>query len=165
MSVNSAKQGGCLCGEVRFEVHGRPMIVHACHCTRCQQRSGSAVAINLWIEEDRVQLLSGELERHGELVDENGNASESWRCAKCGFGLWTIYHSAPRGSLFVRAGCLDDPSEFPPDVHIFTRSKQPWITIPDDVPSFEQYYNFKETWSDESQQRFRDLKNEVQNAT
>lgn len=60
--------------------------------------------------------------------------------------------------MFLRAGTLDDPSEFPPDVHIFTRSRQPWVRIPDDVPSFEAYYDFRETWSTESQQRYKNLK-------
>ena len=158
MTTASTHEGGCLCGDVRFEISGPPMIVHACHCTRCQRRSGSVVGVNLWIEESRVRVLSGEIAMHGKHADENGQTSEGWRCAKCGFGLWTIYHSAPKGSLFSRVGALDEPSTFPPDVHICTRSKQPWVTIPDDVPSFETYYDFKETWSADSRQRFKELK-------
>ncbi len=164
MKTDTIHEGGCLCGEVRIEIHGAPMIVHACHCTRCQQRTGSPLAVNLWIETERVIVLSGKPTQHGEVIDEYGNASESWSCGSCGYGLWTVYHAAPRGSLFVRAGLLDDPSVFPPDVHIFTRSKQPWITIPDDVPAFETYYDFRKTWSEASQQRYRALKTEEKNA-
>jgi len=149
--------GGCLCGAVRFEIQGKPMFVHACHCTRCQQRSGSAFAVNLWIEESKVKMLSGELTNQGVLVDENGQSSESWSCASCGFGLFTCFHGAPAGSRFVRAGTLDEPAAFPPDVHIYTRSKQPWVTIPDDVPSFEGFYDLKETWPADSRQRLRDM--------
>lgn len=158
MTAEGTQQGGCLCGDTRFEVQGSPMIVHACHCTRCQRRCGSAFAVNLWIEKSHVEVLSGTPEKHGELVSDKGLKSESWSCAKCGFGLWTVYHAAGIGSLFVRAGTLDDPSAFPPDVHIFTSSKQPWVQIPDDVPSFENYYDFREVWSVESMQRFKALK-------
>lgn len=156
--ADSTHPGGCLCGAVRFEVTGPPMIVHACHCTRCQQRTGSPLAVNLWIEADRVKVLADEPVKQGESADENGNTSSNWGCATCGYAVWTEFHAAPRGSLFVRAGTLDDPSAFPPDVHIFVRSKQPWITVPEDVPAFETYYDFRKTWSAESQQRFRDLK-------
>jgi len=134
------------------------MIVHACHCTRCQQRTGSPLAVNLWIERNRVKLLDGEPVKQGESVDETGNTSSSWGCAKCGTCVWTVYHAAVPGAVFLRAGLLDDPSAFSPDVHIFTRSKHPWVRIPDDVPSFETYYDFKTVWSDASKQRFRALK-------
>lgn len=163
--MDNTEQGGCLCGAVRFEVSGPPMIVHACHCTRCQKRTGSPLAVNLWIEESRVNLLAGEPTKQGECTDERGNRSATWGCPDCGYAVWTVYHTAPRGSLFVRAGSLDDPSAFMPDVHIFTRSKLPWISIPEDVPAFETYYDFKETWPLESQQRFRNLKAKGSDAT
>ena len=153
-----SSQGGCLCGDTRFEILGPPMIVHACHCTHCQRRSGVPFVVNLWIEDSLVNVLSGTPVKHGEVVSEQGQSSEGWACQKCGFGLWTVYHAARKGSIFLRAGTLDDPSEFPPDVHIFTRSKQPWVQIPDDVPSFEAFYDFRETWSTESQQRYKNLK-------
>lgn len=161
----AAEQGGCLCGAIRFAITGPPMIVHACHCTRCQQRTGSALAVNLWIEASRVDLLAGEPTLLGESTDESGRVSSNWGCPSCGYPVWTVYHSAPPGSLFVRAGSLDNPSAFPPDVHIFTRSKQPWLSIPAGVPSYETYYNFKDVWSQDSQQRFRKLKAEGGNAT
>jgi len=141
------------------------MVVHACHCTRCQKRTGSPLAVNLWIEDSRVKLLAGEPTKQGESTDERGNRSSSWGCPSCGYALWTVYHAAPPGSLFVRAGSLDDPSAFQPDVHIFTRSKLPWISVPEDVPSFETYYDFKEIWPPESQQRFRKLKAKGDDAT
>ena len=156
--TESRQEGACLCGETRFEVIGSPMIVHACHCTRCQRRFGTAFAVNLWIEESRVKVLSGEAVKHGDVTSEDGQTSEGWGCASCGFGLWNVIHAAPKGSLFLRAGNLDDPSAFPPDVHIFTRSKQPWFEIPDNVPSYEAFYDFRDVWSVESMQRFKALR-------
>jgi hypothetical protein len=160
----AANQGGCLCGAVRFAITGPPMIVHACYCTRCQQRSGGPLAVNLWIEANRVALLAGEPANLGDNTDERCTESSNWGCPSCGYAVWTIYHSAPPGSLFVRAGSLDDPSAFPPDVHIFTRSRQPWLSTTDDKPSFEAYYDFREVWPQDSQQRFRNLKAEGRNA-
>lgn len=149
--------GGCSCHAVRYELHGKPMIVHACHCTHCQRRTGSAFAVNLWIEHDKVVLRSGELVTQVAPGGESGQPHESWRCADCGTCVWSYFHRSPPGSRFVPAGTLDDPSAFAPDVHIFTRSKQSWVTIPDDVPSFEANYDFAETWSAESLGRLREM--------
>ena len=150
---NSTQAGGCSCGAVRYELHGEPMIVHACHCTDCQRRCGSAFAVNLWIESDNVVLQTGELLQQEGPGGESGEPFDSWSCSECGTALWDYFHKSPQGSLFVRAGTLDDPSAFAPDVHIYTRSKQPWVRIPDDVPTFEGFYDFKETWSADSLKR------------
>ncbi len=154
---DSIQAGGCSCGSVRYEIHGEPMIVHACHCTRCQRRSGSAFAINLWIEQDKVVLQSGELLQHQTPGGESRELHDSWSCSECGTTVWSYFHKSPQGSRFVRAGTLDDPSSFAPDVHIFTRSKQPWVTIPDDVPSFEAFYDLRETWSEDSLRRLGEM--------
>ncbi len=154
---DSVEAGGCSCGSVRYEIHGEPMIVHACHCTNCQCRSGSAFAVSLWIERDSVVLQSGELIERPAPAGESGKSYDSWSCSDCGTAVWGYFHKSPPGSLFVRAGTLDDPSAFAPDVHIFTRSKQPWVTIPDDVPSFDAFYDLRETWSVDSLKRLGEI--------
>jgi len=154
---DSIQEGGCMCGAVRYEIHGEPMIVHACHCTNCQRRSGSAFGINLWIECDKVVLQSGELRQQETPGGESGKPYDSWSCSDCGTALWGYFHRSPQGSRFVCAGTLDDPSAFAPDVHIYTRSKQPWVTIPDGVPSFEAFYDLRETWSADSLRRFDEM--------
>ena len=55
--------------------------------------------------------------------------------------------------LFVRGGSLDDPASVAPDVHIFTRSKLPWVTLPDGVPAVDVYYDSKRLWPAESLER------------
>jgi len=154
---DSVQAGGCSCGAVRYEIRGKPMIVHACHCTDCQRRSGSAFAINLWIEQEKVVLQSGELLQREAPGGESGKPYDSWGCSDCGTALWGYFHKSPQGSRFVRAGTLDDPSAFAPDVHIFTRSKLPWVTIPDGVPSFEAFYDLRETWSADSLRRLGEM--------
>lgn len=63
--------------------------------------------------------------------------------------MWSNYGGRNK-VRFVRVGTLDEPSALPPDVHIFTRSKQPWISLPEDVPAFEIYYDTKTLWPSES---------------
>ena len=154
---NSVQAGGCICGAVRYEIHGEPMIVHACHCTNCQRRSGSAFAVSIWIENSNLVLQSGEMRVQNAAGGESGKPHDSWSCADCGTTVWGYFHKSPEGSRFVRAGTLDDPSAFAPDVHIFTRSKQPWVTIPDGVPSFEAFYDLRETWSADSLRRLGEM--------
>ena len=143
--------GGCSCGAVRYRLTSEPIFVHCCHCLNCQRQTGSAFVINLLIETDRVELLSGEPQRV-DLPRERGK-QKVWRCPTCRIALYSQYTS-PR-IRFVRGGTLDRPSSVSPDVHIFTRSKLPWIRLPEGVPAFEIYYDSAELWSEESLARRR----------
>lgn len=152
-------EGGCACGAVRYRVTSKPMIVHACHCLNCQRQTGSAHAINALIETDRVILLSGEIEER--LVDTpSGRGQRIARCASCKVALWSNYLLNNLGEhlRFLRVGTLDDPSLTPPDVHIFTASRLPWYILPDETPSVEAYYDLTATWSQDSLQRLKALR-------
>jgi hypothetical protein len=146
-------EGGCCCGAARYALTSTPMIVHACHCTDCQRITGSAFITNIWIEREFVQHTTGEL-RSFKLAAPSGNPHEVFFCAQCATYLWSKYHAAPGDTLLVRAGTLDKPAAVKPDVHIFTRSKLPWLTLPGDVPSFDGFYDFKNVWRPESLARF-----------
>ena len=140
-------EGGCACGEVRYRLTSEPMFVHCCHCLYCQRQTGSAFVINALIESDRVELLAGE----PVVVDaprDDGSAQRIFRCPTCQVALYSEY-GRPQVK-FVRAGTLDQPASVSPDVHIFTRSKLPWITIPESVPAVEVYYDRHELWPPES---------------
>jgi len=150
-----SREGGCACGEVRYRLTSDPLFVHCCHCLNCQRQTGSAFVINILIEADRVELLDGEpvviaVSRSG------GKKQKIWRCPSCQTALFSQYTS-PR-VRFVRAGTLDDPSAVSPDVHIFTRSKVPWVTLPESVPAFDVYYDTKKLWPAESLERLEELK-------
>jgi hypothetical protein len=144
-------EGGCACGSVRYALESAPMFVHCCHCRDCQRQTGSAFAINALIETDRIELLSGGPEPVAVPTD-SGRPHEIYRCPSCHTALWSDYGGRP-GLRFLRVGTLDDPTAFQPDVHIFTRSKLPWVTLPATVPSFEVYYDMKALWPAESLQR------------
>lgn len=146
-------EGGCACGAVRYRLEGDPLIVHCCHCLDCQRQTGSAFVLNALIESDRVTLLSGE-PQPVTVPTDSGRPHDIYRCPNCQTALWSDY--GRRGWLwFVRAGTLDEPSALSPGVHIYTRSKLPWLTLPDDVAQFEEYYGHKVVWNEESLARAR----------
>jgi len=128
------------------------MFVHCCHCLNCQRQTGSAFVINLLIEADRVELLSGEPEPV-DVPRDDGSAQRIHRCPVCQVAVYSEY-GRPE-VRFVRGGTLDEPSSVAPDVHIFTRSKLPWVRLPEDVPAVEVYYDSKALWPAESLERLR----------
>ena len=145
-------KGGCACGVVRYRLTSEPMFVHCCHCLNCQRQTGSAFVINLLIEADRVELLSGEPEPV-DVPRDDGSTQRIHRCPDCQVAVYSEY-GRPE-VRFVRGGTLDEPSSVAPDVHIFTRSKLPWVTLPEDVPAVEVYYDSKALWPAESLARLR----------
>jgi len=147
-------EGGCACGSVRYRLADEPLFVHCCHCLNCQRQTGSAFVINVLIETDRVELLAGE----PQVVDvprDDGSAQRIYRCPDCQVAVYSQY-TWPQ-LRFVRAGTLDEPSSVSPDVHIFTRSKLPWVELPPDVPAFEIYYDRDLLWPAASNARIEAL--------
>lgn len=141
----STHEGACTCGHVRYRMTSDPLFVHCCHCRWCQRETGTAFALNALIEADRVELLSGEV----EIVDtpsESGKGQRISRCPICRVAVWSNYGGGGDAVRFVRVGTLLEPDRLPPDIHIFTSSMQPWVTLPSDVPAFEEYYSTKEQW-------------------
>ena len=149
--------GGCTCGAVRYRMTSRPLIVHCCHCTWCQRETGAAFALNAMIEADRVVLLKGAPETV-DTPSESGKGQKIVRCPDCRIALWSNYAGSGEALRFLRVGSLDEPGRLPPDIHIFTRSKQPWVVLPPDTPAFEVYYSPKEQWPEESLARYRALR-------
>jgi hypothetical protein len=146
-------EGGCTCRHVRYRLTSKPLFVHCCHCRWCQRDTGTAFAMNAMIEADRVERLGGEV----EVIDTptlSGNGQKIARCPRCRIALWSNYSGAGPPIHFVRVGTLDEPDRLPPDVHIFTMSKQPWVALPTGVPAVPEYYDRNELWPSESLDRF-----------
>jgi hypothetical protein len=144
--------GGCTCDHVRYRMTSRPMFVHCCHCRWCQRQTGAAFALNALIEADRVQLLAGEVELVA-VPSPSGKGQKIWRCPSCKIALWSNYGGAGDAVRFIRVGTLDNPDAFPPDIHIHTSSKQPWVVLPPGVPTFETSYKLADVWPTEAQTR------------
>ena len=152
MTIESAFEGGCTCRHVRYRMASQPMWVNCCHCRWCQRESGAAFALNALIESSRVQVLVGEV----EVVDtpsNSGRGQKIARCPKCRIALWSNYGGGGDAIRFVRVGTLDDPARCPPDIHIFTSSKQPWVVLPPGTPAMPEYYKASELWPKESLER------------
>ena len=143
--------GRCSCGKTRYRLASAPMFVHCCHCLNCQRHTGSAFVINLLIEAVRVEV-QGETPEPVTMPLNGGSPNQIFRCPECRVALWSVYGNRPQ-VLFVRGGTLDEPSAGAPDVHIYTRSKLPWIKLPEGVPAFEVYYDPKALWPAASQER------------
>jgi hypothetical protein len=147
--------GGCACGAVRYRLDCEPMFVHCCHCLDCQRQTGSAFVLNALIEAHRVSLLGNE-PKPVAVPTDSGKPHRIFRCPVCQVAAWSEYGG--RGEVrFVRVGTLDTPAALSPNVHIFVRSKQPWLRLPGDVPAFDAYYNRDTLWPAESLQRRRAL--------
>ncbi len=147
--MGESLEGGCSCGAVRYRMTPPPMIVHCCHCLDCQRLSGGGFAVNILIETDRVELLSGELETTASATG-SGREQIIKRCPHCRVAVWSHYPGGRDRLAFVRAGTLDEPSAITPDVHIYTRSKLPWVALPEGALAFEADYKTAEVWPPES---------------
>jgi hypothetical protein len=148
--MSALPEGGCACGSVRYRLRSDPLFTHCCHCLNCQRQTGSAFVINLLIEADRVELLAGE-SLPFDVPRDDGSIQQIFRCPTCQVAVFSHY-GWPE-VRFVRGGTLDDPSGIAPDVHIFTKSKLSWITLPESVPAFEVYYDSKSLWPTASLER------------
>lgn len=150
-------EGGCSCRAVRYRMLTRPLFVHCCHCSWCQRESGAAFALNALIEADRVRLLQGA----PEIVltpSFSGRGQKISRCPQCRIAVWSNYAGAGDRVYFVRVGTLDRPDLLPPDIHIYTASRQPWIVLPADIPAVEGFYDRRHYWPRESLERAAALK-------
>ncbi|MET0591886.1 MAG: GFA family protein [Polyangiaceae bacterium] len=148
--------GGCTCRAVRYHMTSVPMFVHCCHCRWCQRETGASFALNAMMEADRVVIDAGA----PEIVvtpSNSGKGQKIARCPTCRIAVWSNYAGAGDKVRFVRIGTLDDPDRFPPDIHIFTASKQPWVVLPPGTPAVAEYYDRNAHWSQESLERRRVL--------
>jgi hypothetical protein len=149
-------EGGCTCRAVRYGMTSPPLFVHCCHCRWCQRETGASFGLNALIESDRVIVQMGA----PEVVNTpsaSGRGQRIVRCPQCHIALWSHYAGAGDAIRFVRVGTLDQPDLLPPDIHIFTSSKQPWVVLPPDKPAMPEYYSRDDYWPEQSLARRRVL--------
>ena len=161
--MEPAMEGGCTCGHVRYRLAGTPLIVHACHCRWCQRETGTVHALNALYEADRSVHTAGE----PELVmtpSASGRGQNIARCPNCQVAVWSNYPQAGGAVRFVRVGTLDNPGVCPPDIHIYTSSKPPWVTLPPGANAVPEFYDLDAVWSAESLERRRLMRAKAQKA-
>lgn len=137
-------EGGCLCGAVRYRVDSDTMPnCYACHCTDCQTQSGSAFGLQMPLFASML-AVEGELHK-GERETADGVAVSYWACAKCGNRIYAENDARP-GIVVLRAGTLDDSNTLVPRAHLWVKSRQPWIIIPDDANVYQEQPESQSEW-------------------
>jgi len=149
----SALRGGCACGAVRYRLRAAPMFVQCCHCRDCQRQTGGPFVVNGQIETDQI-VLEGAAPQPVSMPTDSGRAHDVYRCADCQTAVWSDYGRRP-ALRFLRICTLDDPAACPPDAHIFTRTRLPWVTLPEATPAFPVYYDMAALWPAASLSRRR----------
>lgn len=151
ISETDPLEGGCTCGYVRYRLKTKPLIVHCCHCSVCQAQTGSAFVINALYDTNDVEILSGEVTE--KMVDSpSGKGQRIARCPKCSVAVWSHYYMGGIRDMirFIRVGTTDDPARLPPDVHIFTQTKLPWVNLSEEKQVEGIFYDYESTWSNEN---------------
>ena len=136
--------GKCTCGALSYRLTNTPLFTHCCHCTWCQRETGSAFALNALIETEFLEV-TGEVEEI-TTPSASGKGQIIARCPACKVALYSHFAGAGRSMAFVRTGTLADPGACPPDIHIFTSTKLPWVTLDTKVPVLPEYYDRKAHW-------------------
>jgi hypothetical protein len=154
MKNNKLLKGGCMCGEVRYKITEQPLFTQACHCKNCKVLTGSSYIVNTSVLENTL-IVEGKISSSVELKAGSGAAYRVYFCGKCGAYIYADYDSAI-GRLTLRVKTLDNPDEFPPQVHIFVKDKDPWLNLTDDAICFEKMYDPKTTWPEESLNRTKE---------
>lgn len=125
-------EGGCLCGQVRYRIHGEPLISGTCQCRSCRKASGAAIVPWIHLNSEIFSFTAG------QPVDFASSPSVTRSfCGRCGTPLtyWTTSYGP---AIDVTTCSLDDPEAFPPVGHVWTSHKLNWIRLVDGLPCFEE---------------------------
>ena len=126
--------GSCLCGGIRYEIHGEVGEILQCHCQRCRKSNGTAFATNASVLKTDFKITQGE-----HLLKKFASTATTQRCfcSECGSPIISIKAETP-DSYRLRLGTLDTPLQHKPTQHIFVAYKAEWDTISDDLPQFDE---------------------------
>lgn len=137
------REGGCGCGQVRYRVTGEPIFVNNCHCRQCQLQTGGTSVVNAFYEDERLEILEGNLTEH-VVTAGSGGPHTICRCDNCGVALWSYYPRLGRLGVGIRVGTMDEKDSLTPVAAIFVSEKMPWVTLPEGLPHFDKTYDYRE---------------------
>ena len=129
------RQGGCLCGAVRYTLSADPIMTAVCHCTHCQRQSGGVFSVNLMVPE-AAYAQAGET----AIFADNGDSGQPvYRlfCGACGSPILSKVASMP-GMVMVKAGTLDDMAGITPGLELYTDHAATWVSPIEGVRRFAQ---------------------------
>lgn len=125
------RDGGCLCGAVRYRLRGAPTYAGNCHCRSCQRAVGAGFVTWVGAKPEDFEVTKGEI----ALCETSPGV---WRgfCGRCGSSLtfggddWT--------DVAVTAATLDDPGSVAPQSNVYLDHKQPWVMIDDALRRYDK---------------------------
>ena len=126
------KEGGCLCGAVRYRVTGAPMAVEYCHCSMCRRAGGAPVVAWADVSAGNFAWLQG-----APASFRSSREATRLFCGRCGSPLVFQWDATPE-KLTVTVGTLDRPEDFVPRQHIYHADRLPWLRLSDDLPRYDQ---------------------------
>ena len=144
-------KGKCLCGAVKYKLSENPLFTQVCHCKDCKVLTGSSYVVNSSVLENTL-IVEGEVSST-ELKAGSGASCKTYFCTKCGAYVYADYDSAIK-RLTLRTKNLDNPENFTPKVHILKKNKDPWLNLSENVICFEEMYDPKKIWPEESLKRY-----------
>ena len=143
--------GGCSCGEVKYKILDEPFFTHACHCSLCQKYTASAFVIHSPIETTNFVLESGSLtDTPGP--SGSGEKHTVMRCKICSDQIFSHIHGNER-IVDLKTSALDSPNRFPPQAHIYTKSKLKWLELGGPIPQYLEYYDREKIYPPEGLER------------
>ena len=132
--MGEKRTGSCQCGAITLSVDVPALLTYACFCSSCQKRTGSAFSMGLIVPTEALEV-SGELTSWTRQSDKGTNNTR-YSCADCGNIIYGVDDSG-MGLAKLQAGLLEDTSEVEPEVYLFARSKQPWVSLPHNARAFD----------------------------
>ncbi|MDJ0643527.1 MAG: GFA family protein [Erythrobacter sp.] len=135
--------GGCQCGAVRYRISADRLTCYACHCRECQKQSASAFGLSIPAFVSSL-AIEAELQTWRRPTD-SGSQTDCYFCPQCGTRLYHAGANRP-GMVTVKGGSLDDAASLTPVAHIWTKSRQSWFALPEDVPHWETQPQSQEEW-------------------
>ncbi|MGI9483107.1 MAG: GFA family protein, partial [Hyphomicrobiales bacterium] len=122
--------GGCLCGNIRYEIINPPIDVGYCHCKMCQRFTGAPMIAGSTFAKDSVLFTKGKVKFY-----QSSPIAKRGFCDSCGSSM--VYQPISRrwtDWIFLFAGTLDNADEFVPEWHLGVESHVPWLKYNDELP-------------------------------
>ena len=145
--------GGCSCGAVRYTISDKPIFTQACHCMLCRKYTASAFIVHSFIETVKFKLETGTL-FETDSPTGSGRGQKVSRCKVCADQIYSTFNRVKGKITSLKTTTLDRAEDFPPQAQIFTKDKLSWVQL-GNIPAYDEYYNFNETLSKESLERWK----------
>ncbi len=128
--------GGCLCGQIRYNVLEKDLAGTYCHCTDCQKTTGSAFIFVFPMEPDKFILTNGTPNSHSRTADSGNKVTNNF-CSSCGTTVFFGNIESPN-YIWVQSGTLDKPEIVKAEQQIWTKRRLPWCNIDSGILSYKE---------------------------